>query len=314
MKKNKIAFLTSIIFITVITFIIPKKAAGQTVSLSISPPLFEAMIAPGKEVTQSFIFINNASEQIFSTNIYYLTSEDEFGNVTLGKNLKEYDPNNFSSWFTLLKPTIPFGGKFFLPRGASQEIILKINIPQETPEGDYYFTLVFETVSEGQIKSQGSFTKAKIGTNILISVTSSGQPEKTGQIVAFKAPKIIDSLQKFHYLVTIANTGKTFFKPQGEIIVKPTFGREIKLSLAPLNILSLSKRQIPCIKDEALIRCNPQQKVYLGFYKATLKFKPDETSNTYEATRLTFAFPFTLLLAFALILVILRLLIRKVKS
>ena len=58
-------------------------AHAQTLSLSVSPPLTEVMIIPGKSVSQTFTFINEGQDGMAKIYIIPFTAEDESGNVEL---------------------------------------------------------------------------------------------------------------------------------------------------------------------------------------------------------------------------------------
>lgn len=279
------------------------RANAQEISLSISPPLLEVMIQPGKQISQAYVLSNLGADTVISPKITFFKPADEFGNISV---LEDYalEPQNAPSWFSLTKPSLSFGDKFALRAETNQELVLTISPPYDAPEGDYYLTMIFETNPEGQIGSTDSTAKVKIGTNILLTVSKDGRPYKKARIAEFSAPKIIDSLAKIIYTVKIENISNSFFKPNGKIIVDPLIGSEQTLNLAPLNTLASSTRQIFCIKDENLMECKLENKVYLGTYKAVLEFTLDESGEIYKGETLTFAFPFSIILALTAIFLI----------
>src|SRR3989338_1003669 len=76
-----------IIVITVITIIIiilkAPQAAGQTTSLSIWPPILEAMIKPGKSITQVYRIKNLADDTVIKVSVVPFSASDEFGHLSL---------------------------------------------------------------------------------------------------------------------------------------------------------------------------------------------------------------------------------------
>lgn len=297
-KKFSYLFLLAGIYLA---FVIPASVRAQdAISLSISPPIVEIMIVPGKQTEQTFSIINEGMDGYASVKVVPFTPNDEEGNVNIVDNPNFSDLAKYENWFTLTSPDLigaspdSVGNKFFLRQGDKKNIKLRISPPAGTQEKDYYFTLLYEIIPHGV---NNESTTAKIGANLLISVSKDGKPYKKARIVEFSAPKLIDSLGKLSYTLRIENTGQYFFKPTGTIGINPLFGKKEKIKIAPVNIISSTTRNVPCIKEEELIKCAYDKKVLLGFYKATASFTTDEESREYSAQTTTIALPFTIAFA-----------------
>jgi hypothetical protein len=281
----------------------PPSAEAQSGSLSISPPILEAVTKPGERVTQTYTLKNDGSETYATVFILPFEAADEFGNVKLLQSLDEYDPYNSKYWFSIVQTNVELGKKIRLDRGSSIDITLSINPPADTPDGDYYFTLVFQTELDNLFINQGSKTavsQAQIGSNILLSVNKEGVIAKKAKIASFKAPKIIDSFSKINFNVSIANIGNGFFKPFGKISVDPLLGKAQTLTLAPLNIITKSQRTISCMENERFIPCELPSKILIGPYKAKLSFEIDSDKTVYEAQTTIYAIPIYLSLSLVL--------------
>lgn len=312
---KSISFRTLMLVLVGGSFLLSKPTStvlASDISLSITPPVFETMIKPGKTVTQLFTITNTGIENAMTVDMVPFFTNDKNGNVELQENLLAYDIASVKSWFSLVEPNIKLGGKFLLPRGGSQNVGLRISPPENAPEGDYYFTLLFETTDSGLV-GQNSQAKVKIGTNILMTVSKTGQPTKSVEISEFGAPFLIDSFGNLSYNLTLKNTGSTFVKPIGTISIKPVFGEEIVLDLAPQNILAQSERVIPCLENEKLTSCNLAGKTFFGLYFATLKFKLDENGTEYVEHASTVAFPIVISFAVIVAVIILSTLKRILK-
>jgi len=276
------------------------EAHAQDLSLSISPPIVEIMIMPGKQTRQTFSIINEGMDGYASVRIVPFTPRDEEGNVNVIDNPNFSDIAAYENWFTLLSPSAKFGDKFFLRQGEKKDIKFGINPPVEAKEKDYYFTFLYE-MDPGDLTQLGGYSgnisKAKIGANLLISVSKDGKPYKKAQIVEFSAPKLVDSLSKLSYTLRIENTGQYFFKPKGTISISPLFGKKEKIQIAPVNIVSSTTRRVPCIKETIFIKCTYDKTVLAGFYKATASFTTDNEGKEYVAQTTTIALPFTIVFA-----------------
>jgi len=293
MFKTKLFFF--VLLLTVILdslFFIPP-ALAQSLSLSISPPILEVMIMPGKQVSQTFTIANNGQDGYAKFTLAQFFPKDEYGNISVDDAIDLTGSPLYAGWFY-------FEPKVFIGGGKTEDITLKISPPETAPEKDYYFTFFYELDDEGLTiggDSSGNTTKAKVGANILLSVSKDGLPAKKAGQISLEAPKIIDSLQGLTYKLRVGNGGQFLFKPIGSIEIAPFFGKKEILNLAPVNIVSSSARIVPCLSGEALIECKIDKKVLLGIYKAKVSFTADENGREYSAEAATIAFPFSIIFA-----------------
>lgn len=295
--KSKFKIFTFLIVILIFAFLSLNfsEAMAQGLSLSISPPLLEVMIMPGKEISQTFTITNDGWDGYAIFSLAGFLPKDEHGQILVKEAPKP-------DWLTL-------PDKVLIRSGEEKKITLKISPPENTPEKDYYFTLFYELDNQSLINPDGptgNLSKAKIGANLLISVSKDGKPAKKARIVEFRAPKIIDSLQKLTYILRVENTDQHLFKPIGKIEVKNNV-----LNLAPVNVIAASTRTIPCLENEDLVDCRVNKKVLLGIYKATVTFSLDEDGQKYSAQTITLAFPFSLIFSLTTVYLIYLLLLTK---
>ena len=290
-------------------------AEAQTLGLSITPPIAEVMIIPGKIVTQTFTITNDGNDGMASIYLIPFKAQGESGNVALDEKNAVTATSPYASWFSIISPVSTFGEKFYMAGGQRQEITVKIPPPESATEKDYYFTLLYELDNNipGGTLPMGPTNQARIGANLILSLSRDGNPPKTAEIVGFKAPKIIDSLEKLTFDIRIGNFGSHVFKPDGEITIKPIFGSVETLNLAPLNIISDSVRNIPCLKGEEIIVCQSNRKVLVGVYKSTLEITPNGSSETQSKTVTTVAFPFSIIFGLLLIFITYRIIKKSQK-
>jgi hypothetical protein len=284
------------IFLTILTVLFARQANAQSVSLSLTPPILEAVVKPGEEVSQLYTLTNDANESIFTSHIIPFSSSDEFGNVSLGKDLNEYDPFESRYWFHFNQSDVPLGQKFYLTKGERKNFNLSVKVPDDAPQGDYYFSLVFQTEPEGIGVKQGLVAQVKIASNILLTVSKDGLVDRQAKIEEFSAPKISDSFAPLYYKVRITNSGSSFFKPRGRIEISSWFGKKT-LALAPLNITAKSTRQLYCLEKERIVPCGFGKGFLLGPYKAKLTFGIEGVNKSFEATAVSFAVPVYLFFA-----------------
>lgn len=330
MKNQNYKSRFKIIPFWVVTFLIffhfryLNEARAQSLSLNLYPPLLEVTIQPGKSITQVYKLANSGeSDLILTCSIIPFVPTGELGNI----NLDNSQPSNWpsSSWFSFQNADLSLGEKFLLKAGKTQEIVLKIKIPQSAPEDDYYQTLLFETTPENYSgRFPGSQAQVKIGANILVTVSQTGEPLKRAKIEQFALVNsrffnrnskffFIDSFTPVKFLFRLKNIGRVFFKPMGTISVKGWFGQKESLDLLPENVLVNSIRQIQCQAKETFGPCSISNKFFLGSYTVFLEFGLDQPSQDYTQKITFIALPLKLFIAILLIIILLYTIKNKLK-
>jgi len=271
---------------------------------------------PGKSFEERYLIKNDGAPTSVKVNIAPLTAADILGNVNLGEDLSDFDPQSFASWFTFTRPKMKYGGKVSIGTGETREIMLRITPPEDAAEGDYYFTITFETDygTGPETPTGNTVSKAKIGSNILLTVSESGTPVKKARIASFTAPKILDGLIPITYGVEIENVGSTLFKPIGKIMVQDMLGRTEVLTLAPENILASSKRIIHCMDGERIVSCtiNNKDRIPFGIYSATLIFNAEGGEKVYKEEAVTLVLPTAIIITIIIVAIIIIKIVRKV--
>ncbi len=268
---------------------------AQKVELGISPPITEVIIAPGKKFTQRYIVSNfSESDIVLTPLIFKLTAKDEFGTADIANEPETQGP--FFNFFSIAQGKLDGGKLIKIGKDQTIELPLTITIPEGSQEIDYYASFVLQSTSSLQNLGSGQITNAGIATNLLISVSKSGLPQKNASVIEFSAPKIIDSFFSIPYQIRIKNTGNSFFKPIGDIETKGLFVNQ-RLNIAPQNILSGTVRQVKCVKNEELVECKTDSQFLLGKYTHNLVFTLDEEGKQVSADTETIALPFGLIFA-----------------
>ena len=280
MKKIQLPiFIISFLLSATFFCLFAENVNAQAINLSVSPPIFEIMIQPDKEVKQIFTLTNLGGDTTITPKIIYFEPADDLGNVNLTEDLcpdwVKYDKNPFK-----LKGQEKF------------DFEVSFSPPTDSLEIDHFLTLIFETSEPVDLLNQNSsIYKTQIGANILLTVSKDGNPKKSAEIVDFIAPKIVDSLfGKIVYTVKLKNNGNSYWKPNGKIIIDDEI-----ITIAPQNILSGYSRNVSCIDDQTPIDCRLKDRFYLGKILAKLEFSIDEDPKIYQKEVITYSFPFSIL-------------------
>ncbi len=293
--------------------VFPYQIFSQQVSLGISPPLVEVKIKPGKSILIGYQIQNFGDPVYLQVKVLPFEPKDNYGRIKL-KN-KFTGPIQFS----LDNAAIELEKPFFLESNKIEQLLLKIKTPEITDQGDYYYSLLIETLpptyKEGIASAQA---KTTIASNILITVTKNGLIDvKPKNVIFTTGKKYFDSFETIPLTFIIANLGKNLIQPQGKIILKGNFGEKTEFNIIPKNILSQSQRLIEATPsgDLTLFK-EPKTLVlpkgfYIGKYILSAEVNFGENSPKIFTNTIFFAFPFKLFFGLILILTLVIFIIKK---
>ena len=293
-KRIKTIFGLAALF-NLFVFFSPQNVFAQSINLSVTPPLTEIVIAPGKSIKQKLTITNSGSLLTVNPKIFFFYPIDENGNVEIDTQREipswiKYDTTGFD-----------------LPGNTSREIEYSIAPPSDTNEEDYFLTFVFETTEGKDLLGQSQVSyKTKIASNILVSISKDGVINKDLKIDSFTYPKIVDSLfNKINYKVVLKNGTRSFQKPKGYIYLSG-FSQSKKIKLGEVNIIPQKERSIPCVDNEEVVNCSFSSMFLIGKYTHLLEFRSDDDGKVVKEVGQTYAIPFSIV-AFLSTLVVLTL-------
>lgn len=307
---------------------------AQQISLSVSPPLLETVIKPGKSILIAYTLTNFGDPAILKTYALPFEARDIRGNISVKSEFE--GPIQFG----LDNANIQMNQPYFLKSQASQQLLLRIRVPEGAPEGDYYYTLLSETEPPPTLEGRmGSRARASIGSNILITVTESGKVDLQGKISLFdvlthnkisffgRSFKIFDSGDVVPVVLRVQNRGKNFFKPEGTIELRGNFGEKATYSILPQNVLSQSERlltatpsaSIDCDEKKNSKTCSSSHSLllsgfFLGSYKLSTTVNFGEGTPNLYASASFIALPLRLLIGLIVAIGVISLLILKFRK
>ncbi|MBI2051405.1 hypothetical protein HYT33_01450 [Candidatus Roizmanbacteria bacterium] len=307
---------------------------AQQVSLSISPPLLELVIKPGKSVLIAYRIGNFGDPTIMKARVLPFVPVDSAGNIVLKEEFE--GPIRFS----LDNADIQLDQAVFLNTKASQQFLLRIRVPEGAPEGDYYYTFFGEAQpATGTEGTSASRAQARIGSNILITVSRSGRVDIKGKIAQFevlsrftlklfeKSWRFFDSGDKIPVILIAANEGRNLVKPQGEIVLRGNFGEKATYKVHPQNVLSGSQRLLSATPS-AEVNCDVKKPpaycrrpislllsgFFLGSYKLSTTLSFAEGAQNVFAQTSFIAFPFKFVLGLFGALFVVALIVKRVRE
>lgn len=188
---------------------------GTASALTVSPARAELTGDPTEVISESFLIINEQeTEQTFYTSVENFDSQGETGtpNFTASKE-------GLPTWITVEE-------KVTLKKGERVKIPYTITIPADADAGGHFAAIFLSTVPPSLEEGQVS-VGAKVGMLVLLKVT--GDVKEGGGLLSFalkESKKVLTSLP-IDFVYRFSNTGNDRVKPEGEIVIKNTFGGEV---------------------------------------------------------------------------------------
>jgi len=305
-KKNILLAILPITFGLMLLFCNSFKVQAQGLSFSISPPLVEIMIKPGKTVTQTYKIANSGDTVIATFTIAQLTET----------GIKE-DPNfAVENWIACATNDFTFGRPFLFAAGTERQLALRINPPPNTQEQDYYRALVLTTSPNPPPGSSMTNVSQQLAAPLIITVTSSGMVNKSAAITRFDVPTILDSFDPLKMDIEVQNTSKTYFRPVGKITLTGLIGKG-EYPIYPHIYLAGQKKKL-FLESQAF---SSQLKhtlelpgLFLGKYQAEVDFALDESKVHVKQKKIFYALPWKAVVITLLLITFIFIIIRGKKT
>ena len=232
--------------------VIPTRAQenGNRTAISITPPLSEIMMQPGRSITQAFTIANDGTVDLE----VIPTIVDFSPNDTTGAPIV-FEKNDHFPYAELQNLDKKLGKPFLLPAGSKDQLVLRITIPTSEPDRDYYKTFLLKTSPSGLSPVNGNGTQtisqAYIGVHILLSISGNGEDQAKLAIDTLSAPRIVDMFSSLPITLIVKNLGTNYTKAHGQVSITSTLGKVVKIfPLLPENVLAGSIRKLqPSIQD-----------------------------------------------------------------
>jgi len=238
-------------------FLLSSHAAhAQQITLSIDPPVVNVKIKPGKSFLVAYTVKNTGDPTPLQFSIRPFKPIGRYGGVSLADTLEgpiEFRLDNTN--ITLEKP-------FFFGTNAQQQAVLRITVPPQAPEGDYYYMVLAQTMPAGSIEGKSTtVAQAQLGSPLLISVTNTGVTDIKAKIAEFTIVpdftlrlgkvvlRLIDTNKTVPVTLVIRNEGTNSIQPQGTITARGG-NTTLTVQLIPQNILSMSERLLKAMPTD----------------------------------------------------------------
>ena len=304
MKKRKILLIS--FFLSLFALLVSPivYAAIQGEGLTISPPISELTLDPGKKFEQTIRLTNPTASivEVYPKAMDFAAA-GEGGEPTFFERGSEDEKFSLASWISFSQ------SKIALAPEQVVEFKYTINVPLGAEPGGHYGVVFFATEPpENEAGSSQVALGSMIGSLVLVRVP--GQIVEKGFLESFKTDqKIYFSHKKISLTARISNLGNIHFKPRGSIKIKNLFDVESE----PLTFNEQNGNVLP---DSTRKFENAWQANWfsIGPYKANLALEYGQDSNNLASEATFWIIPWWLIVIVVLLTALVIYLILKKKK
>ncbi len=196
-----------------------------SLSITVTPPLFQLSIAPGETWASALKVVNNNEYDVtYYAQVVDFEAQGEEGKGEMIPLIEEFvDPKkqtySLASWVEL--PTEPI----FVKKGESGEVPFTVRIPLNAEPGGHYAAILVGTQPPVQ-SSDGPSLRVSSFVSSLLFTKVSGEVVESGRIREFHTEQTIYDRPEADFLLRFENTGNTHLRPQGGITIYNMWGKE----------------------------------------------------------------------------------------
>ena len=238
-------------------------AENSSLTITVTPPLFQVTQAPGTDWRSQLKVVNSNNYDItVRVNAQDFHPDGETGNAVLEEGTKAdpTDSRRMSGWIEVPP------GELVIKRGSTAEIPFTLHVPLNADPGGHYGGLLVST-RPGDLAG-GSGAGISSGISSLIFLRVPGDVVEKGSIRDFYAENNVIQSPDAHFILRFENEGNVHLVPQGEIVITNMWGKvrgkvSINESSSFGNVLPSSTRKFEFAWNE--IDPSPLE---VGRYKA----------------------------------------------
>lgn len=226
MKKTWFVSVRSLSLLLLVIFLPLSAGADEgTLSVTVTPPLFQLTIGPGESWSSVLKIVNNNTYDV----TYYASPMDfeADGEQGKGRFLPLVEDRNSS---TSAKATLGYwvdisSDPILIPRGTSGEIPFTVTVPENASPGGHYAAILVGT-KPGEEEISGPMMRISSFVSSLLFVRIKGEVVERARIREFLSKKRLYETPQADFLLRFENTGNTHLKPRGDIVLYNMWGKE----------------------------------------------------------------------------------------
>lgn len=255
---NIIKCTIAIFIMTLWCFSSPKASYAQTTGISHNPSYSEIITQPGKTISVKFLVANVGDNQAFVTSIHNFDPKKPAALI----DTELQGPIRFE----LANKDLTLNEPYFITEKKGKELILEIRIPEQTKDGDYYYSLT--TTHEIGRVPEGVATlthKLFVSSILVITVSTDGILEHDGTIGDFSInhpTRFFNTREPVPFTLIVNNTGRNKGKVRGYISIDGP-GIHKRIPLVDENVLAGTSKRLSTANGQEI------QGFFVGRYVMT---------------------------------------------
>lgn len=237
-SPSKAAHIISILF-SISFLLVPSFLFAQgSVTLSVSPTLFEMTANPSQEWSSSVRIINANSFPItvYSDVVNFKPTGEGGQGVMVPVLEDETQGATLAEWIAVE------GGEFEIPAEQTVSIPFSITVPDDAAPGGHFAAILIGTKAFEENEGAALVETSQVVTS-LVFLSVAGDVLESGQIREFTTSKTITESPDIDFSVRFENTGNVHLQPQGNITITNMWGKE--RGVVPINMNSQFGNVLP---------------------------------------------------------------------
>jgi hypothetical protein len=271
---NKRLVILPLVLITAVavSYFVSSYAQQTTPGLQVHPSNFDIALTPGSPTTETIYLVNRTKNpEPIKVDLRNFTAQGVEGGVNLTTQDTTY---SLASWISVSPETA------VVQPNQSQAFTITITPPANAEPGGHYGSVVFATDPSQKVNGTGAVLSEEVASLILARIP--GNVTEQANVVSFTPAKNFYEFGPVTFNTMVKNTGGVHIQPQGEVVVKGTFGDTYNVALQPYNVLPGASRMIPVVLTHKLL---------IGKYTAQLVAAYGEKNKQLTASTEFYAFP-----------------------
>jgi hypothetical protein len=213
-------------------------SAQESLSLSVSPTLFEMTANPDQKWDSGVRIINsNPYEIVVYADVVNFAPQGEGGQgMFIPVDPSDTEGQTLAEWINLKEREI------IIPAEQTANIPFSISVPEDAPPGGHYAAMLVGTKPPANTEGSSFLQTAQVVTS-LIFLRVTGDVIEDGAIREFRSVKTLVEKPEMSFELRFENKGNVHILPQGEIKILNMWGQE--RGIIPVNRQMLFGNVLP---------------------------------------------------------------------
>ena len=196
--------------------------ADDSLSVTVTPPLFQLTIGPGEKWASTIKIVNNNSYDVtYYAQVMNFQADGENGSSKFTPIIDETPEDrsmSLAQWIQISSDGIPVASH------TSRDVPFTVDIPEGAEPGGHYAAILIGT--QPPATTGGNTMKVSSYVSSLLFVRIKGDVLESGRIREFSTDKALYQTPTANFTVRFENTGNTHLQPQGDIEIFNMWGKE----------------------------------------------------------------------------------------